>query len=126
MAITSGRNTGKCGCIHRNPQGLSHDDEIFISDLIHLYLGCWPGGYEKENRRRTRYFCLCPITEVSEEFAFLQHGLSFAWGTVGYGRTCRGNPPPYPHGGTEIAPLENGLSKSRMFTSAPLAHSGCL
>jgi hypothetical protein len=34
MPIASGRNRGKCGCIHRDPQGLSYEEEIFVSDLI--------------------------------------------------------------------------------------------
>ena len=51
MQITSGRNRGKCGCIHRNPQGLSHEEEIFISDLIGLHLFArGQGGYAQENR----------------------------------------------------------------------------
>jgi hypothetical protein len=32
--IVSGRNRGKHACVHRHPAGLSHEDEIFISDLI--------------------------------------------------------------------------------------------
>jgi hypothetical protein len=51
MQIESGRNRGKFGCIHRNPQGLSHEDEIFISDLISLNIFTRDqGGYRKENR----------------------------------------------------------------------------
>ena len=51
MQITSGRNRGKCGCLHRNPQGLSHEEEIFISDLIGLHLFArGQGGYAQVNR----------------------------------------------------------------------------
>ena len=46
MEIDSGRNRGKFGCIHRNPQGLSHEDEIFISDLINANIFARDqGGY---------------------------------------------------------------------------------
>jgi hypothetical protein len=49
--IESGRNRGKCACIHRNPVGLSHEEEIFISDLINLNVFARDqGGYRKENR----------------------------------------------------------------------------
>ena len=34
--IASGRNRGKCACVHRNPEGLSHEEEIFISDLTQM------------------------------------------------------------------------------------------
>jgi hypothetical protein len=51
MQIDSGRNRGKCGCIHRNPQGLSRDEEIFLSDLISLNVFARDqGGYSKTNR----------------------------------------------------------------------------
>jgi hypothetical protein len=49
--IASGRNRGKCACVHRNPEGLSHEEEIFISDLISLNVFARDqGGYRKENR----------------------------------------------------------------------------
>ena len=49
--IESGRNRGKFGCIHRNPEGLSHEEDIFISDLINLNVFAHgQGGYAKENR----------------------------------------------------------------------------
>ena len=49
--IESGRNRGKCGCVHRPPDGLSHEDDIFISDLISLNVFARnQGGYAKENR----------------------------------------------------------------------------
>ena len=49
--IASGRNRGKFGCVHRNPEGLSHEEEIFISDLISLQVFARDqGGYRKENR----------------------------------------------------------------------------
>ena len=49
--IASGRNRGKFACVHRNPQGLSHEEEIFISDLISLNLFARDqGGYAQENR----------------------------------------------------------------------------
>lgn len=51
MQMASGRNRGKFGCIHRNPQGLSHDEEIFISDLIQLHVFAHDqGGYRQEHR----------------------------------------------------------------------------
>ena len=51
MQIASGRTRGKFGCIHRDPQGLSHAEEIFISDLISLNLFArGHGGYRKQNR----------------------------------------------------------------------------
>jgi hypothetical protein len=51
IQIVSGRNRGKFGCIHRNPQGLSHEEEIFISDLISLKVFARDqGGYRQENR----------------------------------------------------------------------------
>jgi hypothetical protein len=51
IQIESGRNRGKFGCIHRNPHGLSHEEEIFISDLINLNIFArGQGGYSKENR----------------------------------------------------------------------------
>jgi hypothetical protein len=51
MPIASGRNRGQCGCIHRDPQGLSHEEEIFVSDLMSLKLFArGHGGYWKENR----------------------------------------------------------------------------
>jgi hypothetical protein len=51
VQITSGRNRGKFGCIHRNPQGLTRDEEIFISDLISLQVFARDqGGYRKTNR----------------------------------------------------------------------------
>jgi hypothetical protein len=34
--IVSGRNRGKGACVHSHPAGLSHEEEIFISDLISL------------------------------------------------------------------------------------------
>ena len=49
--IESGRNRGKCGCVHRNPDGLSNEENIFISDLISLNVFArGQGGYAKENR----------------------------------------------------------------------------
>jgi len=46
-----GGTWGKFACVHRNPQGLSHEEEIFISDLISLNLFARDqGGYAKENR----------------------------------------------------------------------------
>ena len=51
IQIVSGRNRGKYGCIHRPPEGLSHEEEIFISDLISLNIFARnQGGYAKENR----------------------------------------------------------------------------
>src|SRR5688500_6935683 len=51
MQIESGRNRGKFGCIHRNPHGLSHEEEIFISDLINLKMFAQgQGGYDRTNR----------------------------------------------------------------------------
>ena len=51
IEIASGRNRGKFGCIHRHPQGLSHEEDIFISDLISLKVFARnQGGYAKENR----------------------------------------------------------------------------
>jgi hypothetical protein len=51
MRIESGRNRGKFGCIHRDPHGLSHEEEICISDLINLNIFAHgQGGYRKENR----------------------------------------------------------------------------
>jgi hypothetical protein len=51
MQIESGRNRGKFGCIHRNPHGLSHEEEIFISDLINLKIFAQgQGGYDRTNR----------------------------------------------------------------------------
>jgi hypothetical protein len=49
--IISGRNRGKCGCIHRDPEGLSYEEEIFISDLISLNIFARDqGGYRQVNR----------------------------------------------------------------------------
>jgi hypothetical protein len=49
--IESGRNRGKYGCIHRNPNGLSYEEDIFVSDLISLNVFArGQGGYAKENR----------------------------------------------------------------------------
>ena len=49
--IESGRNRGKFACVHRHPAGLSHEEEIFISDLIGLKVFARDqGGYAKENR----------------------------------------------------------------------------
>ena len=49
--IASGRNRGKFGCVHRNPEGLSYEEDIFISDLISLKVFARDqGGYRKENR----------------------------------------------------------------------------
>jgi len=49
--IASGRNRGKCGCVHRTPDGLSHEEEIFISDLMSQNIFARDqGGYRKENR----------------------------------------------------------------------------
>jgi len=49
--IESGRNRGKFGCVHRNPEGLSHEEEIFISDLISMNIFARDqGGYRQENR----------------------------------------------------------------------------
>ena len=49
--IESGRNRGKCGCVHRHPDGLSYEEDIFISDLISLNIFARDqGGYAKENR----------------------------------------------------------------------------
>jgi hypothetical protein len=51
MRIESGRNRGKFRCIHRDHHGLSHEEEIFISDLINLNIFAHgQGGYRKENR----------------------------------------------------------------------------
>jgi hypothetical protein len=51
MQIASGRNTGKFGCIHRNPTGLSHEEELCISDLIRLHIFAPDqGGYAKVHR----------------------------------------------------------------------------
>jgi hypothetical protein len=51
IEIASGRNRGKFGCIHRNPEGLSRAEEIFISDLIQLNIfTAGQGGYRKEYR----------------------------------------------------------------------------
>jgi len=51
IEIASGRNRGHFGCIHRTPAGLSHAEEIFISDLIQLKIfAAGEGGYQKENR----------------------------------------------------------------------------
>ena len=51
FTLASGRNRGKCGCIHRHPDGLSHEEEIFVSDLIHLEVFARDqGGYRKVNR----------------------------------------------------------------------------
>jgi hypothetical protein len=49
--IESGRNRGTFGCVHRNPDGLSYEEDIFISDLINLQVFArGQGGYSKENR----------------------------------------------------------------------------
>ena len=49
--MESGRNRGKDGCIHRNPDGLSYEEDIFVSDLISLNIFARDqGGYAKENR----------------------------------------------------------------------------
>ena len=49
--IESGRNREKCGCVHRHPEGLSYEEDIFISDLMSLNLFArGQGGYAKENR----------------------------------------------------------------------------
>lgn len=51
IQIASGRNRGKFGCIHRNPNGLSYEEDIFISDLINLKIFAQgQGGYRKTNR----------------------------------------------------------------------------
>ena len=49
--IVSGRNRGQFGCIHRDPSGLSHEEEIFISDLISQNIFARDqGGYRRKNR----------------------------------------------------------------------------
>jgi len=49
--IVSGRNRGQFGCIHRTPDGLRHEEEIFISDLISQnILARDQGGYRQKNR----------------------------------------------------------------------------
>jgi hypothetical protein len=49
--MESGRNRGKYGCIHRNPEGLSYEEDIFVSDLMSLNIFArGQGGYAKENR----------------------------------------------------------------------------
>jgi len=49
--IESGRNRGKYGCVHRHPDGLSYEEDIFISDLIsHNIFARDQGGFAKENR----------------------------------------------------------------------------
>jgi hypothetical protein len=49
--IVSGRNRGKYACVHRHPEGLSHEDEIFISDLISQHIFArGQGGYAQMNR----------------------------------------------------------------------------
>ena len=49
--IVSGRNRGQFGCIHRDPDGLSHEEEIFISDLISQKIFARDqGGYRQKNR----------------------------------------------------------------------------
>ena len=51
MLIASGRNRGQFGCIHRDPQGLNHAEEIFVSDLISLNVFARDhGGYRQEHR----------------------------------------------------------------------------
>jgi len=51
LPSASGRNRGQCGCIHRDPQGLSHAEEIFVSDLISLNIFARDhSGYRQENR----------------------------------------------------------------------------
>ena len=51
MEIASGRNRGQFGCIHRNPTGLSHAEDIFVSDLIQLNIfAAGQGGYRQERR----------------------------------------------------------------------------
>ena len=51
IEIIAGRNAGKFGCIHRDPKGLSHEEDIFISDVISLSpFAAGQGGYGKENR----------------------------------------------------------------------------
>jgi len=48
--IASGRNRGKYACIHRHPEGLSHEDEIFLSDLISQHIFArGQGGYAQAN-----------------------------------------------------------------------------
>jgi len=49
--IVSGRNRGQFGCIHREPDGLNHKEEIFVSDLISQnILARDEGGYRQKNR----------------------------------------------------------------------------
>jgi len=49
--IVSGRNRGQCGCIHRGPDGLSNEEDIFISDLISQNIFARDqGGYSQKNR----------------------------------------------------------------------------
>ena len=49
--IVSGRNRGQFGCIHRNPDDLSHEEEIFVSDLISQNIFARDqGGYRQKNR----------------------------------------------------------------------------
>ena len=48
--IVSGRNRGQFGCIHRDPDGLSRGEEIFISDLISQEIFARDqGGYRQNN-----------------------------------------------------------------------------
>jgi hypothetical protein len=49
--IVSGRNRGKDACVHRHPEGLSHEEESFISDLLSQYIFArGQGGYAQVNR----------------------------------------------------------------------------
>ena len=51
MAIVSGWNRGKYECIHRHHQGLSHEDESVISDLMHVNICARDQGeYAQEPR----------------------------------------------------------------------------
>jgi hypothetical protein len=51
LRIESGRNRGKYGCIHRHPDGVSYEEDIFVSDLMNLNVFARDqGGYAKENR----------------------------------------------------------------------------
>jgi len=51
IEIASRRNREKFGCIHRNPQGLCHEEESFISDVISQRIFArGQGGYAQEKR----------------------------------------------------------------------------
>jgi hypothetical protein len=58
MRLASGRHRGQCGCIHRDPQGRSHAEEIFVSDLMRRNIFArGSGGYRKENRPESEGGC---------------------------------------------------------------------